>query len=753
MTSDEARARATPSSPRPQHDTSPAARDSWPRLEGLRQTLLASWGAALAQSVLILGCLYVFLKGWRRDIRVPVSFSIDGLFYLMQAKSTIDNGWWWFNPMVGAPFGLDELAFPANGNVDQAIVWLLSLAIPHPLAAINAAWIAMIVVSGLAATWCLRAALRVSTASALVVGTLFALTPYALYRNLAHFGMAIYLVPFVCTAALQLAAGRLPARGYLKGVGAILTLGCALLSFNYVYYPFFGSFLVCVATMVGAITYRQWSIVRAGLLLLVVLAGGTAINLAPSLYSWRVHGQPLLLTEKTPAHAEMFGLKIRTLVSPVLPHSFPPFRKWTEAEARAQFPLETENTWSRLGVVGTAGFLGLLGLLLVPAAASRMSSGKTLLAGSQLMFAGLLLSTVGGFGSLFSLLITTDIRAYSRLGPFLAFFALAAVALAMDAAFRSRRAQLATSAVILAIGIADQRGAAAQMNVEYPNSAAELGRLEPFVRQLEQRLPDRAMVLQLPFRLYMDEWGTPRMPPYEHFKPYLVSQKIRWSYPAHSNQQLGWQVAAAALDPKQLPAQLAHEGFSAIVVDRMGYDDNAAALLQELKTAVPADAVISETERYIALDIRALSGTLGATAPRLPTAAVLATAGMRPCGTQPLMALDQVGPTRAAGVAGPVRTDRARGLKIAGWAVDQSRASLAAGVDVVLDQVPFPTMYGLERADVAQYFKQPQYRQSGFMAEIPRRQLGKGDHRISIRVAASNRECYYESAPVAVVVE
>ena len=44
----------------------------------------------------------------------------------MQSKSTVDNGWWWFNPMLGAPFGLDELAFPANSNVDQAIVWAVS---------------------------------------------------------------------------------------------------------------------------------------------------------------------------------------------------------------------------------------------------------------------------------------------------------------------------------------------------------------------------------------------------------------------------------------------------------------------------------------------------------------------------------------------------------------------------------------------------------------------------------------------------
>jgi phosphoglycerol transferase len=346
-----------------------------PSIRVNHHTLVRSWASvAIAQSLLIAASLYVFLDGWRREIRVPLSFSIDSLFYLMQAKSTVDNGWWWFNPLVGAPFGLDELAFPANGNVDQAIVWILSLPIGNAITTVNVAWMVMVVLSGLAAAWCLRA-LLVTPASAFVAGTLFALTPYALYKNLGHFGMAIYLVPFVCTAALQLASGRLPERGYLKGSGLVLTAGCALLAFNYVYYPFFACFFVCVAAIVGVVTHRQWRIVRAAILLLTVLVACTLINLAPSLYSWRVHGEPILLPEKVPAHAEMFGLKIRTLVSPVRPHSFPPFRRWTEAEARAQFPLETENTWSRLGVVGTVGFLGLLGLLMMPALETRFLRG------------------------------------------------------------------------------------------------------------------------------------------------------------------------------------------------------------------------------------------------------------------------------------------------------------------------------------------------------------------------------------------
>ncbi len=143
---------------------------------------------------------------------MPLSFSSNGLLALMQSKSTVDNGWWWFNPMLGAPFGLDELAFPANSNVDQAIVWAVSRVVTDPAAAINLAWGLIVVLGGLLASWCMRK-VGASTSSSLVAGTLFALSPYAWYRNIDHFWMVIYLVPFACAAALLLASGRLPSGG------------------------------------------------------------------------------------------------------------------------------------------------------------------------------------------------------------------------------------------------------------------------------------------------------------------------------------------------------------------------------------------------------------------------------------------------------------------------------------------------------------------------------------------------------------
>ena len=210
-----------------------------------RRSAFKSAQIALGQSLLIAACLYLLLGGWHRDLRVPLAFSSDSLWFLMQSKSTVDNGWWWSNPRLGAPFALDELAYPSNSNVDQAIVWAVSRFVPNAAATVNLAWAIMVVLSGLSATWCMRK-LGVSAINAIAGGTLFALNPYALYRNIDHFSLVIYLVPFACAAALWLASGRALQRWPWKAPAVVLA-GCALLGFNYLYYAFF-----------GVVLHRRW---------------------------------------------------------------------------------------------------------------------------------------------------------------------------------------------------------------------------------------------------------------------------------------------------------------------------------------------------------------------------------------------------------------------------------------------------------------------------------------------------------------
>ena len=109
----------------------------------------------LVQAVLIVVALWVLFEGWHRDIRVPLGFVSDSLC-LAQSKSTVENGWWWWNPRLGAPQGLDEVN-PSNSTVDQVLVWLVSRFVPDAFAAANLTWVLLVVLSGLSATWCIRA--------------------------------------------------------------------------------------------------------------------------------------------------------------------------------------------------------------------------------------------------------------------------------------------------------------------------------------------------------------------------------------------------------------------------------------------------------------------------------------------------------------------------------------------------------------------------------------------------------------------
>ena len=504
--------------------------------------------------------------------------------------------------------------------------------------------------------------------------------------------MVIYLVPFAATAALLLATDRWPAQGSRKPSCALLLAGCALIALDYVYCAFFAAFLIGVAALVGFATGRQRRVLVAGALCLAVVCGFTFLNLAPSLYSWRVNGKPFILPNKMPSEAELYGLKIRQLVSPIYPHSWPGFAEWNAKEATAHFPLENENLGSRLGLVGTIGFLGLLVLLFVPRMAERSDQQVILLGASRLSLAAVLLGTIGGFGSLVSLLVSADIRAYNRITPFIAFFSLIAVGLAIDALARTRVRRLLVAIAVLVIGLTDQRVAATGLNAAYPAIAAELPSLRAFVGQLESRLPKRTMVLQLPFRTYLNEPAVGRFQPYDHFKPYIVSQTLRWSYPAMSNQQMHWQEAAAVLEPDQLALAVAAEGFGAILIDRFGYEDQGVATADALSRLLGSDAVLAESNRYVAFDIRPLGRGRRDGVPNLRTRPEPASAGMAACTG-----------TTGMGIDGMPHFSTREGGTITGWAIDQEAQKPARHVDLIVGPTAFGALYGTDRPDVSTY--------------------------------------------------
>ncbi len=539
------------------------------------------WLGWAAQPIAIAGILFLALNGWQRTFTTPVSDRPGALAALAQAKAGVESDRWWVAP----------------GSVDVLVVRTVGLATSNIVAAANIGWLLMVLLSGATAAWCLRR-LGVSPAGAWAAGVLFALNPFTLSRAVAVPTLTPYLVPFAVTVALRLATD--PAVNWRSRDTRVQLLGCVLLGLNAGDYAVFGVFL----TLLGAIA----GIVRAGrragegsrLLTPAAIALCAFISVAPSVGAAAQADPP-----SPPWLSEFTGLKIRHLVSPLPDHWLPLFRAWTSREAESRFPYETDNADSRLGVVATGGFIGLMLVLLVPAIAGPRGEGETIRTASGLTLASVLVATVGGLGTVVAVVAVPAVRALHHITPFIAFFALVALALWLDRLTSVHRMTRRLAWIgVLVIGLADQTIALRPMNADVAGARIEFRGLRSLVEVLDQRLPPGSRVFQLPNRSYSAVRGVARMRPHEHLKPLLVSRHLRWSYPNTTEEHLRAEEARSSLDLEAWPMQLAKEGYSAVLLDRLGYPDNGDAALATLLAAPGQAGILAQTARYVAIDLR-----------------------------------------------------------------------------------------------------------------------------------------------------
>jgi phosphoglycerol transferase len=292
---------------------------------------------------------------------------------------------------------------------------------------------------------------------------------------------------------------------------------------------------------------------------------------------------------------EVYGLKIAQLLLPVDSHRWPVLARVKQRYNDPSTPCLNENAAATLGVVGSAGFLLLLGRM----ALGRRGRGSWLDGLAILTLSGLLLATVGGFGSLFSLLVSPLIRTPNRISIYLAFFALTAVGLVLTrvagrvSSPLGRSAWYAALALLLAVGIVDQTPRFA--TPPYAKLEEAYRHDEAYVHRLETILPAGAMIFQLPYVPYVEHSPVHEMVSYGHLQGYLHSQSLRWSYGAMQGREGDrWQKAVAALPPAELIRELTMAGFAALWIDRRGYPDHGQALETRLGELLGAAPVVSE---------------------------------------------------------------------------------------------------------------------------------------------------------------
>jgi phosphoglycerol transferase len=566
---------------------------------------LAGYVAVVAASLLILTWL---LKLWRADLSVPLVCFNDPVFHQMMIKGILEHGWYLHNESVGVPFGLDLHDFPMADHLHFLMLKLLGLLCGDVFVTFNLYYLLTFPLTALTAQFTLRR-LRVSYPAACVGALLFTFLPYHLLR-LAHLHLAAYyVVPLTVLVVVRLYLGQVaqfrarPAQPgaagrFLSGGGLGAVAVCVLTGMSGVYYAFFACFLLAVAALASASFQRKLAPLGAGAALIAVVAATAGVALYPTVRYRQEHGRNPLAEDarRGPGEAEVFGLKLAQLVFPIPEHRLAPLAKLRLRYTR-RMPLVNENEVASLGAVGSVGFVWLLARLLGRRRPARQV--KLLDALAALALASVLLATVGGLGSLFALVVMPALRCYNRMSVYLGFFALAAVAVGLDRLVRRFATAPGRTAAcwgllgsLVVLGVLDQTSAGCVPPYRVLRQEARMFR--EFVGRVEAAVPAGSWIYQLPYAVFPSGPRPGRMSDYDHYRPYLYSTGLRWSYGAmHGRAGDAWLRSLAEQPLEEQVKLVSAVGFRGLYLDRAGFEDWGARAEAELRRLLKTEPVVS----------------------------------------------------------------------------------------------------------------------------------------------------------------
>jgi len=534
----------------------------------------------------------------RADLRVPFRYGGDALLPALETKAVVDNGWCLNIPQVGAPSVLRMYDFPPQFDSLHLIAIKLMSAFTHDWALLfNLYFLLGFPLIALSALAVFRH-FGVSRAAAIAASVLYAFLPSRLIKGQAHLFLdtfievpiAILLMLWVCGDSPPLVRDRsaenrpagLELRSRRSKVALLLAV---IVGATGLYYAFFSACLLVLGGTWAAILRRSPRNFLAGLSLAAIVALTVGVQDIPTFIYRSKNGVNAEVANRLPGEAEVYGLRIAQLVLPINGHRIPYLRN-LESRYRGSAPMPGEFLSTSLGAVASVGFLVLLAVPFLGSGRQKDTGLWRSLA--SLNLSAVLLGTVGGFGSLFALLISPQIRTYCRLNVFIAFMALFAVVLLLDRLRRSRPILVAVIAgFVLVFGLLDQTtpAHAEAYNADRARYASD-GEL---VAQIEQAVPAGAMIFELPFGAFPESIDD-----YVLVRPYLHSHSLRWSYPTMRGREgETWARNTAALAPTELLTALRGADFAGILINRDLYPDRGTAIEAAVRTILGRDPQVS----------------------------------------------------------------------------------------------------------------------------------------------------------------
>jgi len=608
---------------------------------------MVAWGVPTVLAVAALATGWLAIGGRHFSIHVPLTYRGDGLLILTWIKRAMENPWIFHTDLMGAPFGADLYDYPIPDSGSILVLKILGIFSGSAGMALNIYYLAGFPINAIATYFVLRR-LSLSQSFSFAGGFIFSILPFHFLRAGHLFYTWYFVAPIFIWYAYRIYIGELtyidkrrPLSSRILDVAILAALSC----FG-VYYSFFGTLTFLTAGMVRYTRTHSIRSIGACLISVAIVTVGIVANLAPNIIYRAEHGVNLEVADRSLRETEIYGLKIAQLLLPRSGHRLPAFSNLNHAYSTS-FPFVNENSTASLGIIGSAGFVALL-IALIMHRESKEGAEDRLHALAVLTLLLTLFCTVGGFSSIFSLLISPLIRAWNRVSVFIAFTSITAILLLVEqwlmcGKYRNSFTPSAAvvSIILCAFAVWDQTappstaGLAAWDQTAPPSiaglaaSQAEYRSDAQFIAKIERALPRGSAIYQLPYV------GFPETPPvnglqtYDLARGYLHSSSLAWSYGVMKGRSGDLFFRALAREPLSQQIEIARKiGFSGLYLDRRGYTDRGAAIESDLAhILVHSPAIISEDGYLVFFDLRANGKNIERLPPNLSPEQIMERAG------------------------------------------------------------------------------------------------------------------------------
>jgi phosphoglycerol transferase len=579
------------------------------------------WGRELAILTAVLCAVAAAVyRVWDRAWSTPFVHAGDAMAHLALLDTVGWTGTPAPNDRLGAPWGVDWVDMPTGADRLHLVALRgLRALTGDTVAAANAYLLLSIVVVGVASYVVIRR-LRCSPLASGVAAVVIAVAPAHFARAaVGHLFLVNYVaVPLVVWLALWSTDGLGPDRRGASGrrewiVPCLLVVVVGSAS---AYYAAFGVVAIVSLGLVLALRRGSW---RALVRPVAVAAGVSAVVVANVAGEVARRGGDAGV--RVPLDSDAFGLRIAQMLLPVRDHRIGALADWSDRAYRVAAPGDRGAALGLAAVVGVAALVvWCVRRLGRPATSPDLLSGAVpgrpgvLARLGVLTLSVLAVGTVGGVGMVLATLGITQIRAWSRISIVVGFVGVTVLAMLLDGlASRwsvGRPLRWAGAAALVAIAVFDQFGTSSLPSPSYDE--AKWSTDQQLAADLEQSLPDDAMVFQLPVGTYPAELPLGSISANDLLGPAVAGDgSLRWSVGAMSGRSGDWQRTVGALPVEQMTSDLAAADVAAIAVDRRGGEPAVIESLEEQLTEVlGGPAYVSQDGTRAWYDLRPLRARL-----------------------------------------------------------------------------------------------------------------------------------------------